>query len=136
MEAVKRFTRSVTALLLILIGLVLGYLIANIPHALGIWSFLDGLYQVDKVEFWVMLAVSRVAATIAFFLGLLWIVDWGHKNGYFWFRTSSDSQHHDPPGEDKSGKILFIILVIAIAIFVGEVGIRAFTLTPPPYPLT
>lgn len=134
MQAVKSFTQKITGIIVYpTVLLLIPFVLTKIGQLIDLWSIVDKLYPITTWLFWFMLLATRVGFTLAWYkLGELFVAR-GQRGGFFWFKEGKSYYSSEPDPVDKSGEILSWIALIALAATAGEVAIRIFTLTNPPY---
>lgn len=144
MNTLKRFTQSVTAILVMLLVVVVGSVLAIAMNASGLTRLIDGLADVSTSWFWITMIGSR------WLFGAIWaIAVWVaskelKEEGWFWFakpepmsRWDLDQAAKDRARIDKSLEVLtitFAIFIVGFLAFVfSEAMIRLWLGTLPSY---
>ncbi|MFC1621995.1 hypothetical protein ACFL13_01230 [Patescibacteria group bacterium] len=133
MKLLKELTQSITGILLAL--LIVGFLIivAQVLKITGFLAFIDNLYPNNLVGFWALLAISRIGYSAFCGWALEYITSWLQDVGFFWFKPGKNRYYEEEYSKDKSGLIVGLVLLAALAFIIGEILIRICTWTRPLY---
>src|SRR3989344_3368538 len=101
----KRFTHSITMILVIVIIAAIAVIYAQIPHFLGFWHWVDSFYADFRGGFWLLMVITRLLYGAAWLFTSYYSVEMGKKHGFFWFKTEKSYYRSEEESQDKSGEI-------------------------------
>jgi len=130
MYSVKRFTQSVTWILVLIIVALSGYLVGLLFNVVGLTKLIDSLWGMTS-WFWLTLVASRLAVAAIWGFGDFFFIRRLHKGGWFWFKESNENHSYSTFRVDKSGWIILCIIslaaMITLSFVFGELAIRGIT---------
>ena len=134
MKGIKRFTQSITLLIVIPFTVFLiPWAIAKLLQLIGLWSAVDNLFPQYLGWFWsVFIATRYIFAAAWGLLGHLFI-KYGKKYGFFWFEKNNSYDGYHKSTVDKSWEIFMIIFVAALVLVIAELAIYLSTGMVPPF---
>ena len=135
MYGIKKFTQSITTILVVVLTLAFTFTVARIMQVTGLVGLIDSLYQNQPTWFWVTLVASRLIYVLLNGFGLDYLIGWLEDNEFFWFKKSKPihelSESED--NRDMSGYYIAVTLFLVALIIIAEIVVRIITGVDAPY---
>lgn len=130
----KRFTQSITGILVVTIVLVTAVVIGKGMEATGLIASIDRSYS-NRTWFWAMMVVSRLLFALVWGAGDYFLVNVLSVANWLWFKPEKKRYSYGEPEEerDKSSEIVAYVVLLVFAFLVAEFAIRLISHTNPPY---
>lgn len=134
MEKFKKFTRSITTILLFVLSLSIAFVIAQPFKFTGILVLIDNLGKNSSSAFWFLSTISRLfyGALCAFAIDYFIFI--GESKKFFWFEEEVESRNYRKQPVDQSGPILMSIVLFLVFFLVSWVALFIFTGISVPLP--
>jgi hypothetical protein len=130
---VKEFTQRITGLLSLVIGFgVIPFLLAQLGSFLGLWSWIDSVYEGDMTKFWILFVVSRLAFSGVWVFFHMMAMAYGEEWGFL-SSEPNESQESLKEKIDRSIDIFFWVMVAITALVLAEAAMRIYTGIPMVY---